>query len=462
MNPRDHDPSFTVDRREFLATASAAALLAAAAPGIRAEPQRPRTRPDKPRNLIFLVADGMSTGTLQIANIHANRTLGRNLHMWELLSEPSVHTSLVTTECANSLVTDSAAACSAWGCGRRVNRGALCHTPEGLDPIPLFARAHEHAGKAIGLVTTTFIQDATPAGFVVNAPKRSMYSAIAQQYASRPIDIIVGGGAREHIEAPGEQLSRTRRDFLGYIDRPGRHAGLLADWHMDYEIDRGDDQPSLAEMARASIFHLANTHESFCIMIEGARIDHAAHANDAAALVHDMLAFDDAVRVATDYAKQDPETLLIITTDHANANPGVARYAPYERYLANLAGAKHSFDWVFTEINKIPRASRSADAMGDLLQQALNVELTATERSMIARLLDNQPIDAFVESNDASSLFGAIAANHFGVAFNSPNHTSDPVISLAMGPGAERLPRLSHLVDTHDMLTDLFDLPPAF
>ncbi len=458
-------PHSSLDRREFLTAASAAALLAAA-PASRAlaEPRKPK--PNRPRNLIMLVADGMSTGSLQVANIHARHTLGRNLHMYDMLADPSITTSLVNTDCANSLVTDSAAAASCWGCGHRVNNGVLCYTPEHRSPEPIFVRAKRHAGKAIGLVSTTFIQDATPAAFAVNAPKRSMYRAVVDQYVDYKIDLIVGGGGRECSDEqlaqdPSITVQRTKTAFLKAMGTPGRHAALLADWHMRYEIDRTDAEPSLAEMSRATIHHLANTREAFCIMIEGARVDHAAHGNDAAALVHDMLAFDDAVRVALDYAKDDPETLVIVTTDHANANPGIARYGSYDRYLANLASAKHSFEWVFEHFRALPTTGRTPDAFADLFQRAINAELSTVERTMLNRTLDNRPADAFEEADNTTCVMGAIAANHFGVAFNSPNHTSDPVISLALGPGADLLPRVSHLTDTHDLIQRLFDLPPV-
>jgi alkaline phosphatase len=214
-------------------------------------------------------------------------------------------------------------------------------------------------------------------------------------------------------------------------------------------------------MTRIAIDRLAPNGDGFCVMIEGARVDHAAHGNDAAALVHDMLAFDDAVRVATDIAADDPETLVIVTTDHANANPGLARYGPYDRYLSNLAGAKHSFEWVFDEFKSLASTRRTSDAFADLFQRAINVELTRDERMMLHRSLDNVPADAFTEADKTTCVMGSIAANHFGVAFNSPNHTSDPVLSLAMGPGADRLPRVSHLTDTHDLLVKLFALPPV-
>src|SRR5690606_19167484 len=93
--------------------------------------------------------------------------------------------------------------------------------------------------------------------------------------------------------------------------------------HMPYEIDRrhvageADRVPSLAEMAGVAVRRLEALGDGrFFLMVEGARIDHAGHANDAAASIHDQLAFDEAAGAMAQYAADHPDTLLILTTDH--------------------------------------------------------------------------------------------------------------------------------------------------
>lgn len=133
------------------------------------------------KNLIFLVADGMGHGTLALAQHWSLRQRRHPLHWMQLYNRPGFHRSLQDTVSANSPVTDSAAAASAWGSGHRVNNRALNTDPAGKALTPLYARA-KRAGKATGLVSTCRITHATPAGFAASVPHRNMEDAIAEQY----------------------------------------------------------------------------------------------------------------------------------------------------------------------------------------------------------------------------------------------------------------------------------------
>jgi alkaline phosphatase len=92
---------------------------------------------------------------------------------------------------------------------------------------------------------------------------------------------------------------------------------LLADDHLAYEVDRHlTDEPSLADMTRRR-WNCSPQHEDgFFVMIEAGRIDHAAHGNDPVGTLHDVLAFDEALRVALEFVEQDGKTLLISVADH--------------------------------------------------------------------------------------------------------------------------------------------------
>ena len=107
---------------------------------------------------------------------------------------------------------------------------------------------------------------------------------------------------------------------------------LLGVFHKDglpYSIDRAQDEslknaiPTLAEMTQIAIEKMKNHNNGFVLQVEAGKVDWAAHANDAAGLIFDQIAFDEAVKVAIDFAKANKETLVIITSDHGNANPGL-------------------------------------------------------------------------------------------------------------------------------------------
>ena len=51
-------------------------------------------------------------------------------------------------------------------------------------------------------------------------------------------------------------------------------------------------------------------------MVEGACIDKFSHDNDFDGATKCVMAFDDAVKAAVEYAKEDGETLVVVTADH--------------------------------------------------------------------------------------------------------------------------------------------------
>jgi len=91
--------------------------------------------------------------------------------------------------------------------------------------------------------------------------------------------------------------------------------GVFAGSHLPYTIDKHHDIPTLEEMANKAFPLLANK-KGFFLMIEGSRIDHACHANDVAAMVQEVLAFDNALRAVVEYAEQTENTLVVVVADH--------------------------------------------------------------------------------------------------------------------------------------------------
>lgn len=448
-----------VSRRAFLGAASVAALAAAPAP---ARPTRP-TRAPKPRNLIFMVSDGMSAGTLTLADLMLSETAGRRSRWLDLIANPDARRTAVETASANSLVTDSAAASTAWGIGERVFNGAIGVTPDGRRPEPLLHRARR-AGKATGLVTTATLSHATPAGWACNVEKgRGDEPAIARQMAERRYDLLLGGGRRFFtdavLDANGDAARVfTRDDLLALPPGPGRLVGLFARSHMRFEIDRTDEQPSLAEMTRVALDRLSRHPDGFVVQIEGGRVDHAAHMNDAGALVREQIAYDDALGVALDFASARADTLLITTTDHANANPGLTEYlSSGARRFLRLAEWRRSFEWINARLGEDP----SPEDLRRVILEATTVELNDDELALVTRWRSGRTVIPFRSLDKDHGPLGSVLANHNAVSFVSGNHTADLVEQTAIGPGAERMPPLAHLSGLTATLADLLDLSPA-
>ncbi len=145
------------------------------------------------KNIIFMISDGMSSGTLAMANQYSRNILGKTGSWINLYQENKVSRALMDTASASSMVTDSAAASSSFGGGTRVKNGVLNIGANGEKYIPIWQK-FKKAGKKTGCVTTVTITHATPAGFCVNSDSRNAELEIAEMYAGLGLDVMMGGG----------------------------------------------------------------------------------------------------------------------------------------------------------------------------------------------------------------------------------------------------------------------------
>ncbi|MGP1346805.1 MAG: alkaline phosphatase [Phycisphaerales bacterium] len=488
-SPHDPPPGPTPSRRQFLAGIGATGIAAAAAWPLSAAPPS-TTAPTTPserragapraRNLIFLCSDGMSAGTMGLADLLIQARHNRRSHWYQLIertrdSDSGVRRALLDTRSANAFVTDSSAAACAWACGELFDNGAMGYTPDGRTPIPILPHARQ-SGRFVGIATTTRATHATPAGFCCNVPGgRDAEHDIAAQMIERHIDLILGGGRsrfRDLDTASHAYHTLTTRDqllaFMPTPDTPPRLLGLFAEEHMAYDIDRSSDeaiareQPSLAEMTAAAIriadASPAGRAAGFVLQIEGGRVDHAAHANDALALVHDQAAFDDALRVALDFAEQRDDTLIIACTDHANANPGLTDYGQrgIRGFETLINQGRRSFDWAFQQLGREP----SLERIDEVVRAATGIALERDELITLHRWRGGVPVDPFTLANKNAGPLGSVLANHTKVAFLSPNHTADPVELTALGPGADRFAGVLTMPDVHAAMVAALGLEP--
>lgn len=453
-----------LSRRRLLglgATGAVAATLPASV--IAQRPPAPDwPKPKQPvRNIIFMVSDGMSMGAFTLAEM-MRKHKGMGPSHWRMLwDKPGVRRATCMTHSADGWVTDSAAAGSAWGSGEHINNGAINFTPDERTPEPIHITAQK-LGKATGLVATSRITHATPASFIANVPKRSLEDAIAEQILDRNVDVALGGGAK-HFPAellakhPDVTLARSLADLNAAAKKTGRLLGLFHDDHCHYELDRPADLPSLRQMAEVALKKLENSDSGFVLQIEGARIDHAAHDNDAAGMIFDQIEFDETVGAVAKWAKDRDDTLIIVTTDHACANPGLTYYAESgNKSFDKLSNATRSFEWITREFRK---SDKSIDSLASIIETATSIRLDENELATLGKAaFERQPIDAFDIANGTLVTLGALLANHTGVAFLSPNHTADYVEVTALGPGSEEMPAFIDNIHLHSMMLAAMDV----
>lgn len=414
-----------------------------------------------PRNIILMVSDGMSAGVPTMAEPFAHQIRGRGTHWPKLMRNPDAAHGHFETGSLNSMVTDSAAASSAWGSGSRVNNRALNTLPDGTKLVPM-ATLLANNGKRVGLVTTDLVNGGTPSGFAAVSPSRNNYEDIARQFQDS-VDVLMGGGLRyfdplareDQLDLLGlyqqDQYSLVT-DRKAVLGRPGdnqqRVLGLFNEAQMPFTIDHLNSAelrkstPTLAEMTRFALRALDKKREGFFCMIEGARIDHACHANDAAATLWEQIAFDDAVGEALTFMDNRDDTLLIVTSDHGNANPGLcgmgSGYTGSDACFEKLQAAKASFAAIHHDLTRTAKAQEKGD-LAHMIKSKCGVKLKEDELIIVMDALIKDKLEGEVWEQQRT-WFGALSqalANHTGVSFNGRTHTSDLVMLTALGPGSE-------------------------
>jgi len=462
-----------IGRRDWLKTASVGGFAALfSANPVSAEVRKKPAA--KVKGVVFLVSDGMSPGVFTMAESYSQLTRKRGTAWWNLWSDKSTARGLMDTASANSMVTDSAAAATAWGGGERVNNGAINVTPKGKSLKPI-AELLKKSGVKTGLVSTATITHATPAGFAAAVAKRNDEDSIAPQYLER-VDILLGGGSvffdaktrpdkRDllgEFKAAGYGVVKHRSEMLKARD--GKLLGLFSRGHLPYSVDRDHGEeiaervPTLAEMSMAALDRFLEGDAPFLLQIEGARIDHAAHLNDIVGLLGDQIAFDDAVAAVLAKVAGRDDILVVVTSDHGNANPGLngmgAGYAQSTQAFGKIADMKASHERVCSEWKK--SKGDDANQLTAMIRKHLGFTLKSDEAAALLEAFKSGKVAEWSDQLDnPEGLLGQIAGNHTGIGWSGTTHTSDPTMVSAIGPQAERF---AGLVKNDDVFRHLMEI----
>lgn len=419
----------------------------------------------KTKNIIFLVSDGMSTGTLNMADLLLQRKEGHGSHWIDLYRKSRVCRALMDTASADSLVTDSAAASSSWGGGHRVNNGTLNIGPDGTNYKPILQKFRE-AGKSVGCVTTVPITHATPSGFCINAKSRDQ-AVIADLYLPLHFNVMMGAGTQYFSKDKRKDGKDLFREFIseGYVivrtkeemmtsksDKP-----ILGVFQEDipYTLDqRSDDQllttiPTLAEMTKKAIEQMSSNPEGFVLQVEGGKVDWAAHGNDIGGLLYDQIAFDEAIGVAISFAEKRDDTLVIITTDHGNANPGLISSKNVNEKFDLIQQFKHTNEWVLKNIRKTDSASRVIEQINFAQGYAITTDEAGEILSHYAGL-DNDGL--YNDYKLPYKQLAQIQQNYTSVYWSGMSHSADYVELTMFGQGSEMLKPFVKNTELHDLM----------
>ena len=292
------------------------------------------------KNVILMIGDGMGINHIMAARMSLEEGAYGRLHI-----DTMPYTGFSITFSENNLVTDSAAAATALATGFRTDNGRLATLPDGTSVQSILLKAKE-AGLSTGIVATAAITDATPAAFLVNADSRSFERTIAEGILKTHTNVLLGGGADAFGINPFTREPKARslmnqalEDGYTYVfDREGlvnleitenlKLIGLFMGGAMSFEVTRFPTEPSLTEMMARALEVVEQNPGGFFLMVEGSRIDNAAHSNSFKEMIGDLLVFDEAVGLALEYAHNHPGTLVIVTADHETGGFGVTSGVP--------------------------------------------------------------------------------------------------------------------------------------
>lgn len=416
--------------RKTLIQSISTILLAFAAMLMHAHAARAQ---DEPRNVILFIADGFGPASATFARDYIGRPLTLD----------TIAVGSLRTHSTDSRVTDSAAAATALAAGIKTYNGAI-----GMDtlrrPVGTLLEAAEAAGLATGLVSTASITHATPASFSAHVPQRDAEVDIAVQQIEKGIEVMFGGG-RQFFLPVAE--GGVRQDHLNVLDALRERevrvitthselddvttapvVGLFTMSQMSYEIDRDPaEEPGLTEMTRTAIELLKNDPDGFFLMVEGGRIDHAAHGNDPAGHLHDILAYDEAVAAALKFAVENGETLVVSVADHETGGLSLGRNV-HDHAI---------YDW---RPEVLERVTASTDHMSRAVADGRDPAAVLAKYAGIDTLSvnDRELLDrANATGRLMMETLGEIISRRALVGWTTYGHTGVDVTTYAYGPGSD-------------------------
>lgn len=336
---------------------------------------------DVPQNIILFIGDGMGMNHVQAASMQKAFAEQRLPVESRLSFEEFPVTGYLTTHSANMLATDSAAAGTAMACGVKTQNGVIGKGVDGKD-VDSIAVIAKRKGKAVGIVTSVGMDDATPACFYSHAGSRNERDKILDQaFASKDFDLLMGGGvmskgwtgerlSSECVSNGMFYLSATNleaftpaaaegRKILGYFDMNGSTMLNPMDGRED-----GDKEPRLTLVARKALEVLVSraATNGFFAMIEGGSIDKNSHVNKTTNMVGEVLELNQAVADTLSFLKEKgilQNTLVIVTADHETGGFVLGEHLLLKRVPKSVTNAVDGTALVLPEASKIGKVKVS-------------------------------------------------------------------------------------------------------
>lgn len=423
----------------------------------------------KAKYIFLMIGDGMGSNHRAIASTYLKATTNRKMIM------DSFPVKNLTVTDSLSGTTDSAAAGTALACGVKTQNGMLGITPDGKKVNSVAVDA-QNAGLKVAIMTDVPINHATPAAFFAHSAKRNLYSEISRCIPESGFDIFTGTSflVSKGEHSPEKFLSkkgyRIINDFDVFKNLQKGSEKIIFIHDIPYVIDTPASPQITLAGKLSKVIELIKSDTGFFIMVEGGKIDWAAHNNDLATTVKETVAFDDAVKVAYDFYRAHPgETLIVVTADHdtgglvlTDNTAGAAEVINAQRcskaeLLNNLISLKKSaapFEQALKIIVENYGLKNLKESNIAQLKQAYDIFLSSNQKTLLPEELKKM----YGMQNPVISICSQISDDRAGIKWNTRGHSGTPVTTTAIGIGSEIFSRDMDNTELPGLIKQL--LPP--
>ena len=446
------------------------------------------TGPRKAKNVILFIGDGMSLAHRVAARVLA-KGIAEGKAFGKLAIDDMPQMALVATAGSDSIITDSANSASAYATGHKSAVNAMGvyadRTPDPLDDPKvetITSLVKRRLDMAVGIVTNTEIEDATPAAMLAHTRRRAEYDRIVEQFFAAKPDVIMGGGRANFLPKSAQGSKRKdEADFLGQFRDAGysvastgaemtsladdpkitKLLGLFTLGNMDGALDRKflkggtvgkfPDQPDLTEEVGAALKVLSRNDAGFFLMVESGMIDKYTHLLDMERAVYDTIMLDNAVKLARDWAAaRGDDTLILVLADHTHPVGLVGTIEDDMAAVPNVPMRERVRVYERAGFPNYP----AADAEGYPARVDVSRRLALFSASLpdhyetFRPKLDN-PNEPTVAGKDAGTYVaneryknvpGAVLRfGNLPAMINADVHSGEDVVLTASGPGSERV-----------------------
>jgi len=426
------------------------------------------------KNLIVMIPDGTSITALSASRwMKVYRNEGNHLNLDPYLS------GTVTTFSSNDPIGDSAPTTSCYMDGVPAQAGNIAIYPVSVpgddlvklnpdsayQPLATILEAMKMEQKKVaGLVVTCEFPHATPADCSAHYYDRNKYEFLAPQMAANNLDVMFGGG-NDFVSESMKNLFKHNGTTLIQNDKKAmmnfsgnRVWALFGKQEMPYDLDRDTAQiPSLAEMTVKALDILNKDENGFFLMVEGSKVDWAAHANDPVGIIGEFLAFDKAVGAAIDFAKRDGNTTIVVLPDHGNSGFSIGRSGLKKNY------AHMSIEDLFGGVAKIKRTAEGLEKIlldtkpedfKSVFKQYTDIDLTDAELQLLVSS-KNYKSEDYTQVSNSENLTHNITTvfnSHLPFGFTTGGHTGEEVFLAVYNPNGQALTGNVRNTDVHNYL----------